>query len=132
MKISIITLFILITGLASSNVFANTNSELTDGLSHCFKVVNNEQRLTCFDRLAQSFTQATPVTAATVSKAAKKSDTNIKPLAAPKATAPAKPVSPVKIATTKTESKTAEAKKIANVVKALVIPSRTDSKVGKA
>ena len=54
MRIIIIALFSLFIGLASLNAFASTNTALVNGLSSCMTLSNDEQRLVCFDKLAQS------------------------------------------------------------------------------
>ena len=54
MRIIIIALFSLFIELASLNAFASTNTALVNGLSSCMKLPNDEQRLVCFDKLAQN------------------------------------------------------------------------------
>lgn len=54
MKNQVVVLLSALTGVISLDIFANENFELADYLSSCTQIENNEQRLLCFDKLAQN------------------------------------------------------------------------------
>jgi hypothetical protein len=52
MKVNISALLSLFLVVISTSSLANQNSVLSDGLSRCMQVVDNQQRLECFDQLS--------------------------------------------------------------------------------
>jgi len=54
MRLNVIALFSVFIGLTSSNVNAEINRELAEGLSNCLNISDDEQRLVCFDQLAHN------------------------------------------------------------------------------
>ncbi|WP_159816810.1 hypothetical protein [Colwellia sp. 20A7] len=55
MKVNITALLSLFFVVISTNALANQKSDLTDGLSHCMQVSNDQQRLKCFDLLSNKY-----------------------------------------------------------------------------
>ncbi len=66
MKVILVTLSCLVTGLLSSNAFAKVNKSVIDELSNCAHLKNDMQRLACFDTLVKA--------AVTVRKTTKKTE----------------------------------------------------------
>lgn len=62
MRVNVITLLSVFIGLTSSTVFADVNGDLVGSFSHCLKISNDEQRLVCFDQLAQNNVMASSST----------------------------------------------------------------------
>ena len=54
MRLNVVTLFSVFIGLISPNVFAAINSDLVSAISGCSSISKDDQRLACFDKLAQS------------------------------------------------------------------------------
>ncbi len=54
MRVNVIALLGIFTGLMPLSVFAGVNSSLLDDLSTCLNISNDNQRLACFDQLANS------------------------------------------------------------------------------
>lgn len=56
MRVNIIVLIALCSVLVSPSVFSKViNSDATDGLSYCSKILNGEKRLACYDELAKKY-----------------------------------------------------------------------------